>query len=181
MADRSDDEGGAEGTDIVDAYSADLREAANGADVIRDETIGRASSVVATARDFDTLPVRCLVRIFVTSAADDYVQPWNTERQRHSSATGFVIFGRRIVTNAHVVKDSVTVRVRRNGCTEKVRAKLLCVGHDPDLAILTVEDTKFWESVVECNLLQELPALGAEVSRRSGSRGIFVLVRCIAA
>jgi S1-C subfamily serine protease len=160
MADRSDDEEQITGVDIADAYSADLREATSGTHAIRDVAVGRAP---VTARDFDTLPVRCLVRIFVTSVADDYIQPWNTERQRHSSATGFVIFGRRIVTNAHVVKDSVTVRVRRNGCTEKVSAKLLCVGHDPDLAILTVDDPKFWESVVECNLLQELPALGAEV------------------
>lgn len=60
---------------------------------------------------------------------------------------GFVIPGRRIVTNAHVVADHTFVLVRKHGSPTKYKAEVQAVGHECDLALLTVESEEFWDGV----------------------------------
>ncbi|MFS7957321.1 putative peptidase Do [Helianthus anomalus] len=60
---------------------------------------------------------------------------------------GFVISGKRIVTNAHVVADHTFVLVRKHGSPTKYRAEVKAVGHECDLAILTIESDEFWEGM----------------------------------
>lgn len=47
---------------------------------------------------------------------------WQMKRQRSAFATGFVISGRRILTNAHAVRNHLLVRVRRYGDSKKYTA-----------------------------------------------------------
>lgn len=61
--------------------------------------------------------------------------------------TGFVLKGHRILTNAHVVADYTFVMVRKHGSPTKYRAEVKAVGHECDLAILTVESEEFWEGM----------------------------------
>uniref|UniRef100_A0A803RBS7 Uncharacterized protein n=1 Tax=Cannabis sativa TaxID=3483 RepID=A0A803RBS7_CANSA len=61
--------------------------------------------------------------------------------------SGFVIHGKRILTNAHVVADHTFVLVRKHGSPTKYRAQVQAVGHECDLAILAVENEEFWEGV----------------------------------
>lgn len=61
--------------------------------------------------------------------------------------SGFVISGKRIVTNAHVVADYTFVLVRKHGSPTKYRAEVKAVGHECDLAILVVESEEFWEGM----------------------------------
>ena len=65
----------------------------------------------------------------------------------HNLVIGFVINGQRIVTNAHVVADQTFVKVRKHGSPQKFKAKVQAVGHECDLALLTVEDEEFWEGM----------------------------------
>lgn len=60
---------------------------------------------------------------------------------------GFVITGRRILTNAHVIADHTFVLVRKHGSPAKYRAEIQAVGHECDLALLTVESEEFWEGM----------------------------------
>lgn len=60
---------------------------------------------------------------------------------------GFVIPGRKILTNAHVVADYTFVLVRKHGSPTKYRAEVQAVGHECDLAILVVESEEFWEGM----------------------------------
>lgn len=60
---------------------------------------------------------------------------------------GFVISGRRIVTNAHVVADQTYVVVRKHGSPIKYRAEVQAVGHECDLALLRVHDEEFWDGM----------------------------------
>lgn len=60
---------------------------------------------------------------------------------------GFVIPGRRILTNAHVVADHTFVLVRKHGSPRKHRATVHAIGHECDLAILVVESEEFWEGM----------------------------------
>jgi S1-C subfamily serine protease len=49
-----------------------------------------------------------------------------------------------ILTNAHVVANSVTVYVRRPGSAKKYAARVECVARQCDLALLSVQDKAFW-------------------------------------
>ena len=60
---------------------------------------------------------------------------------------GFVLPGKKIVTNAHVVADHTFVLVRKHGSPTKYRAQVKAVGHECDLALLSVEDDHFWDDV----------------------------------
>lgn len=60
---------------------------------------------------------------------------------------GFLIRGKRIITNAHVVADHTFVLVRKHGCPVKYRADVLAIGHECDLAILEVKSEEFWKGM----------------------------------
>lgn len=63
------------------------------------------------------------------------------------NCVGFVIPGKKIVTNAHVVADHTFVLVRKHGSPTKYRAEVQAVGHECDLAILVVDSEEFWEGM----------------------------------
>jgi hypothetical protein len=51
------------------------------------------------------------------------------------------------VTNAHVVADHTFVLVRKHGSPAKYRAEVQAVGHECDLALLTVDSEEFWDGM----------------------------------
>ncbi|XP_073118013.1 protease Do-like 10, mitochondrial [Elaeis guineensis] len=61
--------------------------------------------------------------------------------------SGFVLPGRRILTNAHVVADHTFVLVRKHGSPTKYKAEVQAVGHECDLALLTIENEEFWDGM----------------------------------
>ena len=97
-----------------------------------------------------------LVKVYVTSNAHDYAAPWQAPRQKQHLGTGFVIEGRRIVTNAHVASNSAFMEVKAAGHAERYEAQVEVLGADCDLALLTVEDDRFWKTVKPLSL-GELP------------------------
>ena len=70
-----------------------------------------------------------------------------TWKYLYNIPVGFVIPGKRIITNAHVVADHTFVLVRKHGSPTKYRAEVQAVGHECDLAILVVESDEFWEGM----------------------------------
>ena len=76
---------------------------------------------------------------------------------------GFIITGKRILTNAHVVADHTFILVRKHGSPTKYRAEVQAVGHECDLAILFVKSEEFWEGM---NFLElgDIPFLQEAVS-----------------
>ncbi|EXC25314.1 Protease Do-like 10 [Morus notabilis] len=109
-----------------------------------------------------------VVKIFTVSSSPNYFLPWQNKSQRDTTGSGFVIRGKRIVTNAHVVADHTFVLVRKHGSPTKYRAQVKAVGHECDLAILTVENQHFWEDEDEDgrNFLEfgEIPLLQQAVA-----------------
>ncbi|RZC47913.1 hypothetical protein C5167_040850 [Papaver somniferum] len=93
------------------------------------------------------LALDSVVKIFTVASSPNYFLPWQNKSQRETMGSGFVIEGRRIITNAHVVADNTFVLVRRHGSPNKYRAEVRAIGHECDLAILTVESEEFWESM----------------------------------
>ncbi|XP_062513956.1 uncharacterized protein LOC134189634 isoform X2 [Corticium candelabrum] len=88
-----------------------------------------------------------VIKIFVQTSTPNCSMPWQMKRQRAVVGSGFVISGRRILTNAHVVAYQKQMRVRKHGDAKKYTAHLICIGHECDIAMLGVEDDKFWNSL----------------------------------
>ncbi|CAL9136007.1 unnamed protein product [Musa acuminata var. zebrina] len=93
------------------------------------------------------LALDSVVKVFTVSSSPNYFLPWQNKAQRESMGSGFVIPGRRIVTNAHVVSDHTFVLVRKHGSPTKYKAEVQAVGHECDLALLTVDSKEFWDGM----------------------------------
>lgn len=106
-----------------------------------------------------------VVKIFVRSVGDNYTSPWTKRPQNSSTGSGFCIDSslRRILTNAHVVGDAVSVRVRKHGDPNRYPATVLCVSPQCDLALLEVPSDEFWVGVSEITLTEEVPSLDSDV------------------
>jgi len=85
-------------------------------------------------------PNKSVVKVFVTKSSYNYLNPWAAPTQMQSYASGFIIDGRRIVTNAHVVSNVSFVQVRKAGSSRKYEARIRRVVHAVDLAILEISD-----------------------------------------
>lgn len=119
-----------------------------------DEADGEAGNYVPT--QYGAIPeeysaielaLDSVVKIFTVASSPSYFLPWQNKSQRETMGSGFVIPGRRILTNAHVVADHTFVLVRKHGSPTKYRAEVQAVGHECDLAILVVVNEEFWEGM----------------------------------
>jgi len=103
-----------------------------------------------------------VVKVFTTYNSPDYSNPWQTTGQRNTTGSGCVISGERILTSAHVVTDHAFIQVQRSGDPNKYVAKVAAVGHECDLAILTLEDPSFFNDIPPLSV-GRLPKLGDKV------------------
>ena len=88
-----------------------------------------------------------VVKIYTTSDRPDYYDPWRMQGARSATGSGSIIAGNRILTNAHVISNQTFVQVRRYGESRRYQAHVLSVSHLADLALLTVDDTGFFDGV----------------------------------
>ena len=96
--------------------------------------------------------------------------PWQRTQQSRATGTGFCIWGRQLLTNAHVVKSAVDIRVRKHGSTRRFAARIAVYAPDVDLALLELmgsdeEQDEFFGPTDELalELAEELPALQESV------------------
>lgn len=90
-------------------------------------------------------PAASMVRITTTSQQPDYEVPWNPGTVGGGVGAGFIIEGKRIMTNAHVVSNATFITVVKEGDPTPWEARVLHVAHDCDLAIIGVYDETFFE------------------------------------
>eukprot|EP00891_Asterochloris_glomerata_P006135 jgi/Astpho2/6135/fgenesh1_pm.00084_%23_26_t len=89
-----------------------------------------------------------VLKVFCVHSEPNFSLPWQRRRQYSSTSSGFAIPGhRRILTNAHSVDHFTQVKVRRRGSESKYVAKVLAVGAECDIALLTVEVDEFWKDL----------------------------------
>ncbi len=103
-------------------------------------------SHAATEREVQHLK-NAIVKIYTTSAPPDYFTPWRLLNAKQSSGSGAVISGNRILTNAHVVADARYLQAQKNGHPKKYLARVTFVSHEADLAILTVDNSEFFNDL----------------------------------
>jgi len=119
----------------------------------------------AQRRELGSL-LRSVVKVVCVADAPDYDQPWQSHGANPSTGSGAIIEtgrGLRILTNAHCVANHVFVEVRRYGLSQKFEAEVEALGHECDLALLRVEDERFFSGVTPIPI-GDLPALSTRVS-----------------
>ncbi|KAJ4712283.1 Protease Do-like 9 [Melia azedarach] len=99
-----------------------------------------------------------VVKVFCVHTEPNFSLPWQRKRQYSSSSSGFVIGGRRVLTNAHSVEHHTQVKLKKRGSDTKYLATVLAIGTECDIAMLTVNDDQFWEGVSPVEF-GDLPAL----------------------
>ena len=107
-------------------------------------------------------PERSVVQIFTFSQQPSWDAPWRFDGVRRSGGSGFVIKGKRIMTNAHVVSWARQIIVRRYQDARPYMAEVEFVGHDCDLAVLKVEDEHFFDKLEPLDL-GDLPQVRSSV------------------
>jgi S1-C subfamily serine protease len=116
----------------------------------------------AAAQDQNIRP--SVVKIYTTHRLPDPFRPWTKADPQDSSGTGFVIDGRRILTNAHVVNYPSQIYVQAYQSSEKVPAQVEAIALPMDLAILKVDDEDFFADHPALPLDDALPRVRASVN-----------------
>jgi len=103
------------------------------------------------------------VMVEVTSQVWDYRMPWNPGTISSGRGAGFIVAGKKIITNAHVISGARNITVQREADPRRYAAKVQYVAHDCDLAMLEVEDSAFFKGTTHLNL-GGIPQLESVVS-----------------
>ncbi|OVE75204.1 hypothetical protein BVX97_05170 [bacterium E08(2017)] len=104
-----------------------------------------------------------VVKIYATMQKENYAMPWQGGRTGGGTGTGFIIKGKRILSNAHVVSDARFIQVQKDGDPKRYNASVVFPGHDCDLAVLEVDDHSFFDNTKPLKFADEMPTLNDEV------------------
>jgi S1-C subfamily serine protease len=110
------------------------------------------------------LQMQAVVKIFVRSVDTSYTSPWQKMEAATGTGSGFSIGNNLILTNAHVVYNGVSVRVQRPGLAGQFEGKVVCIARQCDLALVKVDDSRFWQDLPQVHFSDELPELDTDVT-----------------
>lgn len=103
-----------------------------------------------------------IVHIYNHSISHDHIRPWKIKNDDLSTATGFCVEidnNKYILTNAHCMSSSALLQIQAYGSAIKYLAKVKYVMPACDLALLYVEDEKFWLSLKPVIFIDDMPAI----------------------
>jgi len=124
-------------------------------------TAAAAAQSVFDLQDSNTLN-KSVVLIRSVSQDFNYVTPWKQMSMAQGTGSGFVIEGNRILTNAHNISNYKYIEVKKQNIATRYPAKVQFVGHDCDLAVLTVIDPSFFDDTVPL-AIGDIPKLNTTV------------------
>ena len=87
---------------------------------------------------------KSVVMILAVNQEYDFATPWKKGPMGQGIGSGFVIEGNRILTNAHNVANQRYIEVKKQNLAKRYPAQVQFVGHDCDLALVTVLDPDFF-------------------------------------
>lgn len=92
------------------------------------EPLPRWENVVKVVPSMDAV-----VKVFCVHTEPNFSLPWQRKRQYSSSSSGFIIGGRRVLTNAHSVEHYTQVKLKKRGSDTKYLATVLAIGTECDI------------------------------------------------
>jgi S1-C subfamily serine protease len=98
-----------------------------------------------------------VVKIHATQHAPDLLRPWTKNSPQQVKGSGVVIDGKRILTNAHVVKYASQIYVQPNQSASHIPARVEALTPGMDLAVLKLDDESFFDKRGALPFAQELP------------------------
>lgn len=109
-----------------------------------------------------------VVKISCIQSEPNFKLPWQNHSLHESIGSGFVIEGKRILTNAHVVEHNKFIHISRYGSPTRYIGRLLAISHESDLALLTIDDdaeqaASFFDHQVPFTFMNTLPDLETSV------------------
>ncbi|HUX73440.1 MAG TPA: trypsin-like peptidase domain-containing protein [Steroidobacteraceae bacterium] len=114
-------------------------------------------AVAADARALDV--ANSVVKIFATMRYPDPYKPWTKQAPSEVTASGVVIDGDRILTNAHVVLYAGEIQIQGNEAGDKIAATVAAVSPGIDLAVLKLDDAAFFKTHPPLALADRLPLI----------------------
>jgi S1-C subfamily serine protease len=100
-----------------------------------------------------------VVKIFATTRRPDLGRPWTRQTPGEVTGSGVVIDGHRILTNAHVVAYAGQLQVQANREGDKYTARVVAVSNGMDLAVLALDDEKFFDRHAPLERTSALPRI----------------------
>ena len=100
----------------------------------------------------DSSVKKALVKVYAAHQMFNYASPWQNGQDFNSTATGFIIDGNRIITNAHAVLNEKFLQVRKEGDSRKYKANVKFISEEYDLAMIDVEDKAFFNGTTTLKL-----------------------------
>ncbi|XP_058197395.1 protease Do-like 9 isoform X2 [Rhododendron vialii] len=88
-----------------------------------------------------------LVKVLCKKSPPDYLCPRQRE-PKNTTSSGFIVRGRKVLTCAHSVDNHTKVQLKKPNSDTLYTATVLSVALECDLALLTVNDDKFWEGIM---------------------------------
>jgi S1-C subfamily serine protease len=109
-------------------------------------------------------PGASVVKVIALLSYPNPIQPWTKGKAVEVMGTGVVIEGKKILTNAHLVTYATEIHVQDRPGGDKVEAKVVGLGTDVDLALLTVQEEKFFAKRPPLAWARQLPKVQDNVA-----------------
>ena len=100
-----------------------------------------------------------VVKIFSTVRYPDPYKPWTKHSPEDFTGSGVVIEGKRILSNAHVVNYASQVQIQANQAGDKISATVEYIAPGIDLAVLKLDDEKFFDTHPPLARAKTLPGI----------------------
>ena len=100
-----------------------------------------------------------VVKVFSTVRYPDCYRPWTKQSPEEETGSGVVIRGKRILTNAHVVDYASQVQIQANQAGDKIGATVEAIAQGIDLAVLKLDDERFFDTHPPLAVVRALPAI----------------------
>ena len=98
-----------------------------------------------------------VVKIHAIHHTPDLLRPWSKNSPQQVKGSGVVIEGKRILTNAHVVKYASQIYVQPNQSASYIPARVEAMTPGMDLAVLKLDDESFFDKRGSLPFANELP------------------------
>jgi S1-C subfamily serine protease len=105
-----------------------------------------------------------VVKIHAIHHTPDLLRPWTKNSPQQVKGSGVVIDGKRILTNAHVVRYASQIYVQPNQSSSHLPARVEAMTPGLDLAILKLDDESFFDKRGALPFADELPRVKDSVN-----------------